>query len=390
MWDITFLRIVLALVCFILLVIFSLLIPKPVDIQYLIIVFGLALLPSAFVLEWVFQGLEQMEYVGIGRVLKGIIFAGLVFFIRNPDHLIYAPASYVAGIVGAAVVLICIYVKKFGVSIHTVNYANLKNTLIIAVPLAAGSFITQINYNFGTFALGLFQSDEIVGLFSAAYKIILFLWAFAVVAASNAVLPPLARSYKSSVSLYCNSLKNLLRIFIMLALPIGIGGSVLASRIIGFLYPPEYQRAVIVLQISIWVVVIVIYRVIFENALIVAKSQRNYFIGYIIAGILTVIGNLIVAPIYGLIGPSIVGVCSESFLFFYFVSSCKFIRPSLIVKMTLKPFIAASLMGAVIFFVPLNLFILVFIGIVLYFILLLLFRSVRIDEVKSSIQAVVP
>jgi O-antigen/teichoic acid export membrane protein len=383
-WDITFLRLILAILCFILLVVFSALIPKPADVQYLIILFGLALLPSALVLEWVFQGLEQMEYVGIGRILKGIVFAGLVFFLKSPDHLLYAPAAYVAGIVVAAAILLWIYVKKFEWKLYTINFFNLKKTLMIAVPLAAGSFITQINYNFGTFALGLFRSDETVGLFSAAYKIVLFMWAFAVVAASNAILPLLARSYKLSVGLFSNSLKKLLRIFVFIAIPVGIGGSVLASRIIRFLYPPEYQEAAIVLQLSIWVVVIVIYRVIFENALIVSKSQRFYFIGYITAGVLTILGNLLLVPVFGLIAPSIVGISAEFILLLYFITTSKFVRFSYIFKVTIKPLLAALLMGIVLMFLNIHLFLLMLIGIITYFIVLLLLRGITMKEILSA------
>ena len=139
-----------------------------------------------------------MEYVGLGRILKGVVFAGLVFlFVRNRDHLSYTAAMYVAGIVSAAAVLFVIYHRKFGRFRGPVNFSRLKRIGVSAFPLAAGSFITQINYNFGTVALGLFLTDEIVGLFSASYKIVLFIWAFAVVAASNAVLPLLARSVQN-------------------------------------------------------------------------------------------------------------------------------------------------------------------------------------------------
>lgn len=382
-WEITFLRMIFAVVCFILLVMFTVLIPTSVEIQYLIIIFGVALIPSAFVLEWVFQGLEQMEYVGIGRVLKGMVFAGLVFFLKTPGELLFAPASYVAGIVAAAVVLLGFYIKKFGLTGYRIHYSNLKNLTIIAIPLAAGSLITQINYNFGTFALGIFQSDKIVGLFSAGYKIVLFMWAFAVVAASNAVLPLLAKSYKSSVRLFSNSLKKLLRIFVLIALPVGVGGSILASRIMGFLFPPEYQKAAIVLQLSIWVVVIVIYRVIFENALIVAKSQRNYFIGYILAGVLTIVGNLLLVPVLGLIAPSLVGIFTEFILLFYFVATSKFIRLSYIVTVTFKPLLAALLMGVTLSLFPLNLFSAMASGALVYCALLFIFRCITLEEISG-------
>jgi O-antigen/teichoic acid export membrane protein len=388
--DITFLRVLLACGSFILLVILALTLRKSADVQSLILLFGLALFPSAVLFEWVFQGIEEMEFVGLGRVLKGIVFAGLVFlFVRGNDHLVCAAAFYVAGIVVATLVLLFVYLRKFGSFWGSINGSALKETLRAAVPLAAGSFITQINYNFGTVVLGLFLTDQIVGLFSAAYKIVLFIWAFAVVAASNAVLPLLARSYKESMSEFGDSLKRLFRIFVLIAIPVGIGGTILASRIIGLLYAPEYQKAAIVFQLSIWSVVFVIYRVVFENALIASSSQRSYLVGYVLAGALTVAGNLLLVPVLGLIAPSIVGILSEFVLLTYFVVSCKYIRPLHIVKMTVKPLLAGLLMGLALVLFPLSLIVSLVLGTLVYAVFLLVFRCLTIDEVAGYVHSLV-
>ena len=386
--DITILRVLLAIASLALLVTVALLLPKPAEVQYLIIVFGLALLPSAVLFEWVFQGVEQMEYVGLARILKGIVFAGLLLlFVRSRDHLILAAAFYVAGIVAAAAVLLGIYAWKYGRLRGRSNTPHLKSLLVAAVPLAAGSFITQINYNFGTVALGIFLADEVVGLFSAAYKIVLFIWAFAVVAASNAVLPVLARSYKRSVAEFSESLNKLFRIFMLIAIPMGIGGTILGSRIIGFLYAPEYQKAVIVFQLSIWSVVFVIYRVVFENALIASRSQRSYLVGYVLAGALTIVGNLLLVPFLGMIAPSIVGILSEFILLSYFVSSCKYIRPSHMMALTFKPLLAGGLMGLSLLLIPMNLFAALAMGVVVYFLFLLLFRCLTLQEVSGYVHS---
>lgn len=389
-WNISLLRTVLAVGCFLLLILVSFIFPKVREAQSLIILFGLAVLPSAVLFEWVFQGIEEMEYVAVGRILKGAVFAGLVFFfVRTPDHLSYAAAFYVTGIAVASILLIGIYLKKYGVSRGTVDGEILKRTLIAAVPLAAGSFITQINYNFGTIALGIYLSDEDVGLFSAAYKIVLFLWAFAAVAAANAVFPLMVKSYKRSVTLFSDSLKNLLRIFVFVAIPVGIGGAILASRIMDFLYSPEYQKAVVVFQLSIWMVVIVIYRMIFENALIAANSQRKYFIGYVWAGTLTIVGNLLLVPVIGFIAPSIVGILSESAILLYFVTSCKFVRFSYILKITIKPLFAGLLMALALLLLPQNLLVMLIVGIVVYFALLLILRAITVEEVAGYVHSVI-
>jgi O-antigen/teichoic acid export membrane protein len=70
--EVTILRAVLAGSCFLLLVVSSFVFPPFREVQYLIIMLGLALFPSAVLFEWVFQDVERMEYVALGRVLKGV------------------------------------------------------------------------------------------------------------------------------------------------------------------------------------------------------------------------------------------------------------------------------------------------------------------------------
>jgi PST family polysaccharide transporter len=162
--EVTVLRAVLAGGCFLLLVVSSFVFPPFREVRSLIIIFGFALFPSAVLFEWVFQGLEQMEYVALGRVLKGIVFAGLVFvFVHTSEHLKDAALFYVTGIAAAAALLIGVYFRKFGLVWGKMDRVALKHTLFAAVPLAAGSFVTQINYNFGTIALGFFLTNKDVG-----------------------------------------------------------------------------------------------------------------------------------------------------------------------------------------------------------------------------------
>lgn len=388
--DITFLRVILALLLFIVLVICALLLATDVEVRLLIIVSGLALFPSAILLEWVYQGLEQMQYVGLARVLKGLAFGVLVYFVvRDPHHLIYAAGFYVVGIAVAAGVLIGVYCRTFGLPRGRPDVQSMKTTFMSAIPLAAGAFIGQINYNFGTLALGLFLSADIVGVYSAAYKIILFLLGFVVIAAANATFPLLVRSYKESTKLFSETLKRLLRPFILIAIPVGVGGTILASRIVGFLYSDAYRGSTIVLQVAIWMIVLMICRVIFENALVASGNRRQYAAGFAAAGAVTILGNVLLIPVLGLVAPAIVAVLSECTLLVWFMGSTKFIRAVYVAKIGLKPCVAGLLMGLALWYLPVNLFLAIAVGAVIYAGLLLLFRCISVEEVLGYVHSLV-
>ncbi len=385
-WNITALRLIFASVCFLLLLLVDLSLPKAEEAKLLILISGVALFPYALSLEWVFQGMEKMEYVGVGRVLKGLVFAGLVyFFFRTQGQLSYAVAFSVAGFLISSGVLIWLYVRRFGASYERIEWREFGNTVKSAFPLATGSMVTQINYNFGTLVLGFFLSDKDVGVFSAANKIVLFLAAFGVTAASNAILPQVVKAFQVSTTMFTDALRKLMRFFVLLALPLGVGGTIVGPSIIRLLYSGAFQDSIIVFQISVWLVTITLYRVVVENALIAARLERKYIIGYTMAGTVTVVGNLALIPMLGVLAPAIIALVSEFAVLSFFVGSCKFVRSVDILRMTVKPLIAAMIMGAFLLFFPLNFFVLILVGVLLYFVVLLLLRSVTIQEIRGFV-----
>ena len=387
---ITLLRIVTALVAFLILLITTVFIPKSDDVHRTILIFGLSVFPSAILLEWVFQGMEQMKPVAIGRVLRGCLFAGLVFFfVESEDDLDNAALYYVLGILGSSFLLLTWYLKTsppWG-GLHGITFRGLRETFLSAFPFAIGAFITQVNYNFGTFTLGLFLSDRQVGLFSASYKIILFMWAFVVVAASNAILPLFVRMHSGDIEKDGVTARKIAEYFLFLGIAIGIGGAALGDRLIQFLYPAAYGESLIVLQTGIWIVTIVMLRVVFENALIARGDEGAYSKGFLIAGALTLGGNLALVKVFSILCPIIVSLVAESFLLLFFLFRTKLVSFSSLLKMSIKPAFAGIIMSLAIVPLSFHVLLLIPIGALVYGTLLLLFRCISIKELLHIIQS---
>jgi O-antigen/teichoic acid export membrane protein len=382
--DITWVRIGLAFACYGLIAAATSILPMTGEMRVLILIHGAVVFPAALSLEWLYQGLERMEIVGLARILKGLVFGLLVVvLVRFPEHIVEASFFYVGGIAVASLVLLVIYARRYGWMPGLPGVEKARSILVTAASLAAGSFVTQINANFGTFALGIFAANEAVGLFSSAYKIVLFLSGFVVVAAANSTLPQMVKAYAASTTQFWLAVRNLLRLFVLFAFPIGIGGTVLAGRIIGYLYPEQYAEAAVVFRVAIWMVTIMLYRSVFENALIASGSRRQYFLGYMVAGSITVAGNLVLTPVLGLIGPALVAALAEAGLLVCFVSSYRFIRSWHVVTAGIRPFLAAVVMGAVLWLVPVGIFAALALGVGVYAVMLVLFRAVSLEEVRG-------
>jgi O-antigen/teichoic acid export membrane protein len=98
------------------------------------------------------------------------------------------------------------------------------------------------------------KGDAVVGWYNAAYRLVMGLQ-FIPLALVGAIYPILSRYH--SISAKDNLMivyEKAFKLLSMLAIPLGIGTSLLADRIIIFLYGNNFSNSIIALQILIWVV----------------------------------------------------------------------------------------------------------------------------------------
>jgi O-antigen/teichoic acid export membrane protein len=387
--NLTWLKLALAGACYAVIAGVAFATPDAGGVRSLILIHGLVVFPAALSLEWVYQGLEHMDVVGISRVLKGVVFGVLVVaLVSAPEHVALASAFYVGGMGAASAALFVIFLRKHGWPAGMPSRSSLVALLSTAAPLAAGVFVYQINVNFGTFALGVLSTSDSVGVFSSAYKIVLFMSGFVVIAAANATFPQMVQAYARSTAQFREIVGKLLRFFALFSFPIGVGGGLLASRIIGLLYPPQYADSVIVLQVAIWAIVLMMFRVVVENALLASGARRQYMLGYASAGVVTIAGNLALVPSLGILAPAVVAVAAESLLLARFIATCRFIRFREAAATAVRPLAAALLMGGVLAFIPLGLFASLALGAAAYAVFALMLGVVSPGDIRGYLAMV--
>ncbi|TET07589.1 flippase, partial [Candidatus Aerophobetes bacterium] len=196
--NILSLRLVLALLSFFLLFIFVSLIKKPTEVKYLIILFGLSLFPSALLLDWLFQGVEKMGSIGISRILDKLFYAGLIFLlVKDAKHIWVVPCLWLGGSLLASGFLVYVFTRQFGRPRLRFNLSFWKELARRALPMGAAFIMIQIYYNLDTVMLGFMRNDEVVGWYTAAYKVVLFVWAFIPIFI-NVIFPLMSKYYQQS------------------------------------------------------------------------------------------------------------------------------------------------------------------------------------------------
>ncbi len=156
-------------------------------------------------------------------------------------------------------------------------------------------------------------------------------------------------------------------------LPIAVGVTFVADRAILLIYEPEFAPSAIVLQILVWAILFGSINYILLDLLVAIDKQTLNIWTMGVGAVVNVILNLILIPIMSFTGAAITTVVTNALICvvcFYFVS--KHLQKIPVWKMLVVPMTACTVMGGVLFyFSNINLFLLIFLAIVTYFITLL-------------------
>ena len=379
--NIVSLRLILALFSFCSLLALVTFIHRSDEVKYLIVVYGLTLFPSALLTEWLFQGIEKMQFIGMARVLDKLLYGALIFlWVRSSKELLLIPYLWLAGSLLATGFLIFVFVRRFGKLRLRFNFSFWKSLMRRALPMGAAAIMIQIYYNFDVVMLGFIKGDKVVGWYSAAYKLILLVWGFIPIFV-NAVFPLMSRYYKESQEKLRTLISSATRLLSTVALPLGIGGTILARPIMGFFYGEKFNPGIIGFQILIWSVVIICIRCIYEHSFLACNLEKRFMWG-VSLGALTNVGlNIILIPYFILKGAAVGTVISEFVFSAYLLSYFRVMSRMRIMSYSLKPLVAAALMGLVVYYARnLNLGLSISLGILTYSVLIILLKGVTFEE----------
>lgn len=384
--NILTMRLCLAFLSFGLLLLITYFLNKPLEIKYLIILYGLGLIPSALLLDWVFQGLEKMEYIGLGRILSRLIYAVLVLsFIKGQKQLLLIPCIAVASNLLVTGFLFFIFIKNFGKLKLKFNIIFWKNLVHQALPLGISIIMIQIIYNIDMVMLGFMRTDIEVGYYSAAYKIILVLISIGAFY-FDAIFPVISNYYKTSL----DSLKKLqsytAKLIVSIVIPLGVGGTILARPIMNLLYGPKYSEGIIVFQILIWVMALICINSIYARGMWACNKQNEFLKIVFFQGLSNIGLNLFLIPSFGIVGAAIATVLAEILGFFFYYREFNKTVSVPIYHYIVRPLLASIIMALFLQWglnvLNLSVFLLIFAGTIIYFVFLFLMKGISNEEIE--------
>ncbi len=258
-----------------------------------LIVIGNVLFPV-----WFFQGMENMKYITFINVSSRLIVTLSIFlFIHSQNDyllamLINSLSYFLPGLIGFIVVM---YKYKMRFVLPK------KEELVVALQegwhIFLSSFLGNIIASSSIFVLGLTNSKEVVGIYSAIEKLIRAVIGF-FMPITQALFPYVSARFAESYELGVSVVKKSGKIILMLALSVALVTIVLAPIIIKIIYPDNLVSYSNILRIlAFWFVVSIFNNIIGYQYLIASGQEKIYSKSFVIAAIITL------ALFFSLAGP---------------------------------------------------------------------------------------
>ena len=286
-------------------------VPKFQAEQGLFLINGLSIVLNLFGMNWVYQALEQYDYITFRSLFFKIVSIVLMFLLvhEQGDYIKYAAITVLAGV--GSNILNFIRLHRFIEFRWEENY-NLKRHLKPILILFAQSLAVSIYTNLDTVMLGFLKTDQDVGYYNAAVKIKSILLSL-VTSLGNVLLPRMSYYAKQNLKKeFSETMLKALNFTVLLSVPLVIYFGIFSKEAIAFLAGDGYIGAVMAMQIiTVAVIPNGLTGVLGVQVLTALEKEKYVLYSVIVGAAVDFILNLSFIPQYGAAGAALATMIAE-------------------------------------------------------------------------------
>jgi len=201
-------------------------------------------------------------------------------------------------------------IVPFSLRIDMVEWKRIIKT---APPIALAIVFTVLYFKLDTLFLSILKGPEEVGLYNAAYKVLENIIFFPAVLV-GLFLPVLSRYALGQESRLKKALSALFDIMVVLALPVAVGGALLAATMVYLIGGGEFLASTTTLQILFGAVGVIFFGTLFGNSVVALDLQRKAVWVYGLGFAFNAVSNLVVIPRYSYVGAAWTTLATEVFV----------------------------------------------------------------------------
>lgn len=286
-------------------------VPKFAQDKILYLIEGINIVLNMLGVNWLYQALEQYDYITARSVVFKFISMILMFIFvqQQKDYRIYAAITVLAAV--GSNVLNFVRLRRFIVFKKFKNYEFKKHLKPIFI-LFAQNVTVSIYTNLDTVMLGFMKSDEAVGLYTAAVKVKGVL--LSIVASLGNVLLPRMSYYvkKNAKEKFYQLLRLALNAELFMAFPLAIYFSIESSNCILLLAGKGYLGAIPAMEIiTVAIIPTGLTGVIGIQTLTPLNREKQVLYSVVVGAVSDFVLNLILIPEWGAAGAALATTIAE-------------------------------------------------------------------------------
>lgn len=296
------------------------------------------------------RALEQMQREALIKIVMNVAIAGLGFAALWLDVSARSLAiSYAIGSGIGCILTVWVLRQYIIPALRTIRYSLMWPIFKQAWPIGLLGLLGAIMINTDMIMLGWWEAPVELGYYAAAQKMILLLYVIPALIAS-ATFPAFSRLAKVNNSRFRLVLEQTLAGVQLIALPIAIGGLILAAPLMYLLFGGGYTPATTTFTILLATILIVFPSTLLSNALFAYNEQKRflYFVGF--GALSNALFNWLLIPHYGIEGAAIATLGSQLITVFFVGRTMHKINAFAVLPRLLRGAIAAIIMGVITYY----------------------------------------
>lgn len=287
----------------------------------------LSLVGVCFQTDWLFQGLQEMQYISIINITGRTISVILTFFLVKSTKdiylycLLYSLSPLIGGLSGFIIAIL-----KFKLRIIKINLCNVVDEIKDGWYVFTTQLSSKVFGAIGLTFLGMYGTTEDVGVFSAIQKIpnvIMLAWS----PVSQIIYPLVSKNFRESFIHGEKFVKKIQYIAVPIFIVVSISIIILAKPIVTIAFGESYNKFYYwIIPLQVWTVIAINNNFLGIQILLGSGHDREYSRCFQIGVICTVILNCLFVYLFKGIGASFAPLASEIILTFLLYNKIRIIK----------------------------------------------------------------
>ena len=315
-------RLILSLITF-LIIIFLAKFVYSSEMAPLIYIVGVAEIINALaqLFRCIFRSFERMDFEALGIILERFVVFSLGLYVvsRGYGILSFCIVVLIASILNLALTFLIMISKFSKPNLKLLDIRLCGYLLKQALPFALGGALSIVYFRIDGIMLKHMtgpQGNTTIGWYGTGYS---FVTALTIIpgAFMGAIFPVMSRMFHTSASAMAFLYTKSLKLMFIIALPIAVGVTFLADKIVLILYPSEHfdiqsQTALSnILEILIWAGALIFFNTVVITVFRAANKKKAFAILMAVSVSINIGSNLILIPKYSHLGAATSMIISE-------------------------------------------------------------------------------